>query len=180
MAEQVLEKIIALVRARPTITVRELARELGFSEERSVYYWLRKAGHKGLKSLKEQVVWAGPPSAVREEERRMAGDAAGPGGQAVRERPEERRPFTVVVSTRAYEPWIKAGDELYIDPAASPAGGDLVLVDLPGEGAALRRAYPGPSALWLVHPADPRDALELSPAPGQIRGVVLRLVRGRP
>ncbi len=180
MAEQVLEKIIALVRARPTITVRELARELGFSEERSVYYWLRKAGHKGLKSLKEQVVWAGPPAAVREEERRIGGDAAGPGakrcGSALR--------------SGALSPWWS--------PPAHTSRGSKPATNSTSTRRHRRRRRPGPRRPargkarrcaghirgrprcgWSIPPT-PGRSVNWSPAPGQIRGVVLRLVRGRP
>ena len=182
MAEQVLERIIGLIRARPTITVKELAQELGFAEERSVYYWLHKAGHKGLKTLKRDVLWGREANASsgaprrEEEEEAMGADKV----EEVREEAQGYGPFSVIVSTRSYEPWIKAGDELHVDPGASPSDGDLVLIDLPGEPDALRRAYPEAAALRLIHPSDPREALRLEEAPGRIRGVVVRLVRGRP
>lgn len=182
VADQVLERIIDLIRARPTITVKELANELGFAEERSVYYWLRKAGHRGLKTLKRDVLWSqrangNPAGPGHEPGDRPAGEAKAPG---VREARQAYGPFSLVVSTRSYEPWIKAGDELHVDPKASPADGDLVVVDLPGEPDALRRAYPAPPGMRLVHPSDPREACCVDATPGTIRGVVVRLVRGRP
>lgn len=175
MGEHPLEKIVALIRAQPTITVRELARELGYSEERSVYYWLRKAGHKGLRTFKREVLGGRYGLPMTE----PAGDAEHL-ADGVQEGPLEIAPRVLTVSTRVYEPWVRAGDELHVDPKAQPASGDLVLVDLPGEDDALRRCYLQPPSLLLTHPGDPRDWIDTGTTRARLKGVVIRLIRRRP
>lgn len=175
MAEPILEKIISLIRAQPAITVRELAKELGYSEERSVYYWLRKAGHKGLKTFKREVLGG------RDQLGGTSGeDEAMHAASGVHEGPPPYPPHVLTVATRAYEPWVRAGDELHVDPKAIPVNGDLVVVDLPGESDALRRCYPHPRQPLLTHPGDPREAVRIDDEGVTLKGVVVRLVRRRP
>lgn len=50
----------ALVREDPAITVAEIARRLGYSEEKSVYYWLEKARIKGIREFKRMVLTEHP------------------------------------------------------------------------------------------------------------------------
>lgn len=182
MAEPTLEKMVSLIRAQPAITVRELARQLGFAEERSVYYWLRKAGHRGLKTFKREVLWgrypAEPPAPGGEEVSKSK--AADESAQDVREEAPLYAAHVLTVATRAYEPWVRAGDELHVDPRAMPASGDLVVVDLPGEPDALRRCYPHPVEILLTHPGNPRESIRLGGAGVTLKGVVVRLVRRRP
>ncbi|MDA8344037.1 MAG: hypothetical protein M0Z66_00995 [Thermaerobacter sp.] len=45
-----------LVRARPTISGREIAASCGFAEPKSLYYHLRKHGYRGLNHFKEIVL----------------------------------------------------------------------------------------------------------------------------
>lgn len=52
----VLDRIAHLIREDPAITVAEIARRLGYSEEKSVYYWLEKASIKGIKEFKRIVL----------------------------------------------------------------------------------------------------------------------------
>lgn len=52
----VLERMAALIREDPAITVAEIARRLGYSEEKSVYYWLEKARVKGIREFKRMVL----------------------------------------------------------------------------------------------------------------------------
>ena len=40
---KVLKQMAKLILQNPSITVRELANTLGYSEEKSIYYWLEKA-----------------------------------------------------------------------------------------------------------------------------------------
>lgn len=51
-----LEKMAQLVRENPAITVKQIAKELGYSEERSVYYWLEKGKYKGIKDFKRAIL----------------------------------------------------------------------------------------------------------------------------
>ena len=174
VAEPTLEKIVSLIRAQPAITVRELARELGFSEERSVYYWLRKAGHRGLKTFKTEVLWE--RGRLDERDPPESDGSAAPG--IVHEGARVYSPHVLTIATRAYEPWVRAGDELHVDPGAVPVNGDLVLVDLPGEADALRRCYSHAAELLFTHPSDPRHVHTAGEV--TLKGVVVRLIRRRP
>ena len=50
------DRMAEIILARPSVTARQLAQELGFAQERSVYYWLRKAGYGGLQSFRAAVL----------------------------------------------------------------------------------------------------------------------------
>src|SRR5690606_4064858 len=52
----VLRRMSDLVRERPGVTVREIARELGYTQERSVYYWLNKADFQGIRQFRDAVL----------------------------------------------------------------------------------------------------------------------------
>lgn len=51
-----LAQMANLVRANPSITVREIARELQFADNKSVYYWLDKYKFHGLRDFKRAVL----------------------------------------------------------------------------------------------------------------------------
>lgn len=40
----------------PSITAKELARKMGYAEEKSIYYWLNKAGFSGMKEFRRKVL----------------------------------------------------------------------------------------------------------------------------
>lgn len=163
MGDDTLRTMASFIRANPTATVRELAAHLGFSEERSVYYWLQKVGYRGLREFKRHVI-AG--SAFIEN---SAGEA--------REDEAEYALSRTVVTSSEYTPWILPGDRLEIATKRQPADGDLVVVDLPGARGALRRFY-GRNA--LIHPAKPHEVDRLDEKAGRLNGVVVRLIRPRP
>jgi hypothetical protein len=52
----VTDQIAQLVLQDPSISVRELAERLGYSEEKSVYYWLHKRGFRGIRAFKRAVL----------------------------------------------------------------------------------------------------------------------------
>ena len=163
MGDDTLRAMASFIRANPTATVRELAAHMGFSEERSVYYWLHKLGFRGLKEFKRHVI---------------TGRGLGEAGAGEAREEEADYAFTEqVVTTSEYSPWILPGDRLEVAPKRPPVDGDLVLVDLPGAKAALRRYY-GRST--LVHPARPHDVRRLDGEAARLVGVVVRLVRTRP
>jgi len=53
---RVLQRMAQFIQENPSITVKELARKLGYSEEKSVYYWLEKAKFYGIKNFKRAVL----------------------------------------------------------------------------------------------------------------------------
>lgn len=172
MSDDALAQMRSLVRSRPTITLRELANALGFAEERSVYYWLRKGGHKGLKEFKASVLAAHLPEAD-------AGGAGAPAGVATGSRSQEEL-GSVVLETNEYSPWLLPGDRLVLAPGRAPQDGQLAVIALPGEPYAVRRFVVGPPPL-LVHPADSRKVTRVVPAEQpRWHGTVVRVVREAP
>ena len=77
-----IERMASIVREDPSVTVRELARRMGFAEQKSIYYWLGKQRYRGLKDFKRAVL-AQRYSAKLED----AGKAGAPGGEG----PESQR-----------------------------------------------------------------------------------------
>lgn len=51
-----LERMASIIREDPSVTVKELARRMGFAEQKSVYYWLGKQKFRGLKEFKRAVL----------------------------------------------------------------------------------------------------------------------------
>ena len=170
MTEDALAQIQSLVRSHPTITVRELAAALGFSEERSVYYWLQKAGFRGLKDFKASVL-SSPPRVEAEVPR-------GPLGVA--ESTPAYELVLIVVQTPEYAPFFLAGDRMVVEMGRPPRDGELALLELDGQPNAVRRYFAGPPAL-LVHPSNSRRVTLLpADARPQWRGTIVRLIRERP
>ncbi len=56
VTNDVLDKIAELILQDPSISVRELARRLGYAEEKTVYYWLSKRGFHGIRPFKRAVL----------------------------------------------------------------------------------------------------------------------------
>ena len=51
-----LAHMAALIKQNPSITVREIATELKFSDSKSVYYWLEKGNFRGINEFKRLVL----------------------------------------------------------------------------------------------------------------------------
>lgn len=181
-----------IILAHPAVTVRELARALGFSQERSVYYWLHKAGFSGLTEFRTAVLTGAYRVAVR--------SGAGPVSFRARhvselpvlaaERLPEDAPLDYVLTTRAvsrdafavtaesddYRPLVERNDLLLIDPAEEPGDGDLVLVRCAGEAPRLCRVYVGARRLY-VHPVTGRPLPERDSRAVTVLGRVVALHR---
>ncbi|MCL8207814.1 MAG: hypothetical protein K6V97_07070 [Actinomycetia bacterium] len=52
----VVDKIAELIRTDPSISVKELARRLGYAEEKTIYYWINKRGFRGIRPFKRAVL----------------------------------------------------------------------------------------------------------------------------
>ncbi len=165
MAEIILE--------RPTATAKQLARALGFSQERSVYYWLRKAGFTGLTDFRTAVLTgeyrvavtsAGGPVTLRAgrvaELPLLAAErssAAAPVDYVITTRSVSRDAFAVTVNTDEYRPIVEKNDILLVDPDEPPADGDLALVRHRAQRhqPTICRIYVLPRR-WYVHPVTGR------------------------
>lgn len=170
-----LDQMAQIVLADPTISTKALAMRLGFAQERSVYYWLQKAGYEGMTAFRRAVLTGAFPTtrpvrndAVRDtpgeylvEVPLLAGAPAEPPElppaarrYLVMQRPVSTRAFAITIDTPEYRPVLEEGDVVLVDPRAEIHDGDLVLVRLGGESA-VRRIY-GRDDPWLVHPSQPR------------------------
>src|SRR5690606_40893736 len=58
------DRMSEIILQRPSVTGKELARELGFAQERSVYYWLHKAAYAGLRDFRAAVLTGAYPVAT--------------------------------------------------------------------------------------------------------------------
>ncbi len=67
---RVIDKIAQLILQDPYITAKNIARKLGYAEEKTVYYWIDKSHFKGLTAFKRAVInkqfQPGTPFKVRE------------------------------------------------------------------------------------------------------------------
>lgn len=52
----VLDKIVNLILQDPFLTAAEIARRLGYAEEKTIYYWIEKAHYPGLVAFKRAVL----------------------------------------------------------------------------------------------------------------------------
>lgn len=183
--DDVLQEITRLVREEPTLTVRELARRLGYAEEGSVYYWLRKAGFRGIQDLRRAVLggreareplspW---PQQVREGEPSLpsvpffadSGDT--PAERLVVHLPVSPRSFARRVQTGEYAPYLLSDDIVVVDPRGAFRDGDLAFVE-DATGRSLLRRFLGPGPAYWVHPTDPHAA----PLPGPALTLVGKVV----
>lgn len=169
-ANDVLRRMSQLVREHPGVTVRELARALGYSQERSVYYWLNKADFQGIRQFRDAVLRGevdgrpGAPEATagyavplyRLSQIPFGSDERPPTSRhVVVDSPPSPELFAVEAEGSEYAPFIEPQDRLVIDPSGEPRDGDLVLVMLRGYGPAIRRIF-GQHPTWLIHPCRSR------------------------
>lgn len=164
-----------IVRQHPTITARQLADKMRYAQEKSIYYWLDKAGYQGLQQFKSAVLTGEEAKtakggtgrardrvfdkvdwilAVRyvlsgEEQVGSFSEGVSMGVQDISPSPDS---YGVLVETNEYAPDVAKGDLLVVDPGASIGQGDLVLYRFnPDAAPVLRRIY-GHNPTQLVHP----------------------------
>lgn len=162
------------VQAQPTITVRELAALMGYSEERSVYYWLQRAGFKGLRDFKASVLtgWDhGDDASVK-----MSGIVAG----VQEDGDDEYKDRMLTVDTAEFAPWLLPGDRLVLDATQKPRDGHLVVLRF-AQGKTLLRRYIEGNPPLFIHPANPKQLLRPLPhhEPYELT-CVTRLIRELP
>lgn len=159
----------SLIRAHPTMTVHELAEAMGYSEDRSIYYWLRKAGHKGLRDFKAEIL---AERRYETEPTRSAIDLSDFSGAGYTQ-------SVHVVRTSEYVPWLLPGDRLVLDQDLPLEDGRLVHVQFDQHHNALRRYIAGPPRL-LLHPTNPREVTRLESETAPLLTSVARVIRDSP
>ena len=160
----VLEKAARLIEENPFITVRELAQKLGYSEEKSIYYWLNKEGYSGIKDFKIYVLARARGSVVRDIDvpygtnrlplvSRFSPDGVperGPELRAHTPRPSSKA-FAYMLGSGEYSPLLLPSDILIVDPEADLDPGCLVLLWTRNDAIIRRYHRVENTDLW-VHP----------------------------
>lgn len=174
------DRMAEIILQRPAVTARQLAQELGFAQERSVYYWLRKAGFAGLKSFRAAVLTGKYPVATAAPQRPLRAarvaevplvsaapsPPAAPHGYVVTTQPVSHGAFALTIDSPDYRPVVEPDDVLLIDPDQEPEDGDLVVIQAGSGQPLLCRTYPR-SRPRFVHPVTGRP-LALSPGYGPV------------
>ena len=185
----VIDEMSRLVLANPNITAREIARKLGYAEEKSVYYWLQKAGYSGMKDFKGDVLRRILPAAPKMEPP-VVRDVASQGisvysdadprtaKATLREHLEGylgRDSFGVILTRAEYPPLAEAGDLLIVDPGAPSFQGDLVWASVAGK-MRLARQYGLPDKTFLyVDAGKPGEVLTPDFVSGKVVFILRRL-----
>lgn len=192
----VLERIAEIILNEPSATVGDIARYLGYSEQKSVYYWLDKAGYKSIRSFRDAVLTGRFPRRrprlpeVIGETRpghdlgslpvvslapgrveptgRSLGQAWHPGLSAAA--------FAYRMPGQVYAPLLLAGDYLIVDPERRLEEAALILAREDRDGALVFRYYTLGPATLLLHPVTGR-AHQGRPA---VLGPILGVLRGLP
>lgn len=175
-------KMAAVVLAKPAATAREIARELRYAQPRSVYYWLRKAGFNGLAPFRHAVltgaypVAASPRGPFKPRAEHVAevplahGDGPDDDDQyVVTTRNVGDDAFALKVPTDEYAPLFQRDDIVIVDPTSAVEQGDLVAVRTDDGDEKLCRAYPGRRPLY-VHPGTGRPLGPSEDEQGPLQG----------
>lgn len=158
-----IDQMAQLVLANPTITAKELAQKMGYAEQKSVYYWLEKAGYRGMKDFKKSVLSGcfqfakvpGEIPAVKDSIKLPIPLYTGDRMRSLdcseflhsRLGPES---FAIQVSGEKSGHPGSPGDILIIDPEAPCDQGSIVLVSINGRPHQARVYYmPGKSPIYV-------------------------------
>jgi hypothetical protein len=186
-------KMARVILDNPSAGARELADALGYSEPKTVYYWLNKDGLRGVKELRRRVL-RGEVLPFAAGGRRQAAERLAPYGG--------RLPLAVSLTGRgepvfgdlevalprtsasafamhwsaALPPPLAAESVLVVDPGADVSDGDLVLALDPDGAPGLWRLY----GRLLVSAVDPRRVLDGDGAAVRRVGRVLQVVTTAP
>lgn len=192
-----LEKIARLIIENPSITVQEIAKQLGYSEERSIYYWLDKGNFRGIKPFKKAVLTKQffidrPGLAFFEEENKIKEASQGERYAIKRvpivsqfsanghpdlsevtrflatDRTVGQDAFAFTLETEDYLPLVNFHEILVVDPQAKLENGDLVLVWTKEAGILLRRYYTDERPL-LIHPTRAAEIKKLPAKQGDTK-----------
>jgi len=203
---KVLTQMAKLILQDPSITVRELAAKLGYSEEKSIYYWLEQADFYGIKRFKQAVLTGEFPVdesafviANRDLEYGLVSETSsgqpqrlplmrsfGPQGNPIQSNPPmtvfggdglSSSAFAFVMEGEQYLPYLAPADLVIVDPAMQLEGGAWVLFWQPGASPEIRRYYRVGNMTLLLHPMRAQDAVQLAAdTPHSLRRIA-RIIR---
>jgi hypothetical protein len=175
-----LERIAEVIRQDPSATAKDIAKKLGYSEEKSIYYWLEKGQFKGLREFRQVVLTGRYPAGQYIVDRATQSAREGQGAYALQDVPvvesfstsgspiysgntvsglvpAAQGSFGFLLGTADYTPVLNKGDLLLVEPTENPSPGDLVLV-FKKDDLRIVRYYPVGSNALLVEPANPSTA----------------------
>ncbi|HHY76536.1 MAG TPA: hypothetical protein GX500_07190 [Firmicutes bacterium] len=151
----IIDDMMHIIMKNPNATARDIARELGYAEEKSVYYWLGKSGYRGLRDFKLAVLRRAPremgagtekPAYVRESSgsqlRLYSEDEGTVLPASLWEhilRQAGPQSYGVLLTKSEYPPLVSRGDVLIVDPEAPFFQGDLAWVSVKGSKRLVRR-----------------------------------------
>lgn len=182
-----IDEMSRLVLADPNVTAREIARQLGYAEEKSVYYWLQKAGFSGIRDFKKSVlrrVLTSPPRA----EPGVARDAGEPAISLYTDTDAKtarttlmdhidshlgRDSFGILLTHADFRPLASAGDVLIVDPDAPSFQGDLMWASVRGQMLLVRQYGMPDTSLLYVDAGQPGSII----LPDFVSGKVVFIVR---
>lgn len=184
----IIDDMVHLVRQNPNVTAKEIAAHLGYAEEKSVYYWLQKAGFRGLRDFRLSVLKRTFPPPARKPNPSIARDSGQGAIPLYAEgsgRPEQSglwehihkhagpSSFGVVLSKSEYPPVASEGDVIVVDPDAPCFQGDLIWVKVRG-AMRLARQYGRPGGPEIfVDAAKPGMLL----TPDSVEGKVVLILK---
>ncbi len=175
-----------LVLANPTITVKELAKKMGFAEQKSIYYWLKKAGFRGMKDFRKALLAkcfrlpdaCGETPAIKDSDNfcipLYTGDENLRRLDCVRFVKSHLGPnaFATLITKDKFDSTARLGDILVIDPDMPYIQGDLLLVSLE-ETLSLTRMYMNDQAPIYIDLENPNQLL----FPSSVIGKVVFIIR---
>ncbi len=183
----VIDQMSRLILADPNVTARQIAKTLGYAEEKSVYYWLSKSGYKGMRDFKKAVLSRAIPSVKRPEASvaKDSGDTclplySDPGQKALgynltgylRENLGGES-YAVLMTEDTCAPVAEMGDVLLVDPSAASFQGDLQWASVRGRMRVLRVYGDGDDRVLYVDAADPSSVV----TPDFVSGKVVFILR---
>ncbi|HHT01547.1 MAG TPA: hypothetical protein GXZ96_02470 [Firmicutes bacterium] len=200
---KVLKQMAKLILQNPSITVRELANTLGYSEEKSIYYWLEKANFFGIKQFKQAVLTGEFPVdesafAIANSQVDFVSESGsppprlplmkgfGPQGNPIFATPTisvfggdglSQNAFAFVLEVKQYMPYFMPSDLVIVDPAIPLEDGAWVLYWRPGAPPEIRRYYRVANTTLLLHPVRCQDVIRIeADTPHSLRRVA-RIIR---
>ncbi len=173
----IVDDMAKLVLKNPNISAREIALALGYAEQKSIYYWLQKAGFKGMKDFRQAVLRRNASSDYGLMNVSLARDRNGLLPRNLGEYlAQSLSPgsYGVLVSRDSGEA-AKPGDMAIVDPDAPWGQGDLVAVKIDGATGILRRYVTSGSAVFVDLSA-PGQVLFPDLVVGKVAAIVRRYV----
>lgn len=157
-----IDQMAHLVLANPNITVGT-CRKTGYAEPKSIYYWLDKAGFRGMKDFRRAVLSRSfpiptEPSPEVKDSHRLPPIPLYTANDSLERLDVDQylksrlgaRAFAVLISKNEFGGMATPGDLLVIDPDGSFSQGDLALANLDGKPCIVRVYYlPNKSPIYV-------------------------------